>query len=49
MSEKRPQQQIDDDGSFFVIGTMLEFEQLESAIDELARDEILRADEAPKE
>jgi hypothetical protein len=50
MSEKRPHQQSDDDeGSIFVLGAMLEFEALDSAIDLLAEDEIHQADEARKE
>ena len=38
-------QQCDDEGSSFEIGTLLEFEQLESAIDALAEDE-LQSDQA---
>ena len=49
MPEIRPQQQFDDGSSIFEISTMLEFEQLESAVDELAHDEILQGGEAPKE
>jgi hypothetical protein len=46
MPQTNPQQQRNDEGSSFEIGTLIEFEQLESAIDALAEDELLQNDQA---
>ena len=48
MFDKHSQQQFDDDddSSIFVEGALLELDELDSAIDALARDEMLQAEEA---